>query len=394
MAHSEFTYILYKRKSSSTKKKVKPVYYAKVYEDNGHAPEYRVSTGQTSKSAAIDWLYNHLEERKEERIRKEREKHEITFSQLADGFWDIDGAYAKDKRARLRTVSNGFLDSRRGTMNNQVLPKWGKYKLTDLTASKIDRWVLDMASDNRIAPASVNQRLQIMKVMLEEACKRGYLQENPARFVKPVADRATPRGVLSFNEVKKLLNPHIWNQYRHYAINLLTLSTGLRISEVRGLQVHQVHPDYIEVHTAWEEHYGLKEPKCGSTRDLPITDKVYKALRYVIETTKATDLVFYGKEKTTPLSKTAIEKNLYRTMARIGIDDAERRRRNITFHSHRHTLNTLMRSAGISDPKIRMMTGHREASMTERYTHFRMNDLKDISTLQLSLNSKTEVTTI
>ena len=65
MAHPEFTYILYKRKSSSTKKKAKPVYYAKVYEDNGHAPEYRVSTGQTSKSAAIDWLHNHLEERKE-----------------------------------------------------------------------------------------------------------------------------------------------------------------------------------------------------------------------------------------------------------------------------------------------------------------------------------------
>jgi len=90
MAHPEFTYILYKRKSSSTKKKVKPVYYAKVYEDNGHAPEYRVSTGQTSKSAAIDWLHNHLEERKEKRLRKEREKHEITFAQLADGFWEIE----------------------------------------------------------------------------------------------------------------------------------------------------------------------------------------------------------------------------------------------------------------------------------------------------------------
>ena len=59
------------------------------------------------------------------------------------------------------------------------------------------------------------------------------------------------KGVLSLEEVRTLLNPCIWPEFKHYTIALLTLATGLRISEVRGLQVTQVHPDYIKVHTAW-----------------------------------------------------------------------------------------------------------------------------------------------
>ena len=78
--------------------------------------------------------------------------------------------------------------------------------------------------------------------------------------------------------MKALLNPDIWEDYRHYAINLLTLNTGIRISEVRGLLVSQVYQDYIKVHTAWEEQHGLKDPKWGSTRDLPISPKVYGVL--------------------------------------------------------------------------------------------------------------------
>jgi integrase len=51
------------------------------------------------------------------------------------------------------------------------------------------------------------------------------------------------------------------------------------------------------------------------------------------------------------------------------IDDSEQRRRNISFHSLRHTYITLGRQAGISDMEIQALAGHRSGAMMERYSH-------------------------
>ena len=218
--------------------------------------------------------------------------------------------------------------------------------------------------------------------MLEQACAEGLLTDNPSRYVKPVRDKFREKGVLTPDEVRALLNPDIWDDYRHYAINLLTLSTGIRISEVRGLLISQIHPTHIEVKTAWEEQHGLKEPKWGSMRDIPITGKVYDVLQEVVNRTHPQSIVFYGKDYDHPMSKSFIEKKLYKALKKIGISEEQRKLRNLSFHSHRHTLNTMMRSAGIHDAKIRLITGHRQLSMTERYTHFQMHDFQEVKSIQ------------
>jgi integrase len=378
MARLKGEFSLYKRSNS----KGKIVYYAKIPNNDPTQPELKLSTGQSSKASAALWTQKYLDDIANAEKLKEQARLNITFLEFANGFWATDGLYAVGRRARLRTVSQGFLDIREGVTKNHLEPYWGNYRLQDISPRKVDRWVIDMASDSRIAPGTANQRLQVFKVMLDEACKQEYLTENPAQFIKPIGNKYQEKGVLSLEEVRKLLNPRIWAEYKHYTIALLTLATGLRISEVRGLQVTQVHPDFIEVHTAWEQKYGLKEPKCGSVRDLPITPMIFDALQEVITSTKATQLVFFGATKETPMSKSCIEKQLYRAMARIGISEESRLQRNITFHSLRHTTNTILRSAGVADSKVRMITGHRNESMTERYTHFRLENFQEISKIQ------------
>ena len=381
MARPKGTFSLYKRTNS----KNKVVYYAKIPSNNPAEPFSTVSTGQSSKAAAALWTQKYIDDKANEEIRKEQERLNILFSDYATGFWATDGLYAVGRRARLRTVSRGFLDNMESVTKNHIIPYWGKHRLRDISPKKIDRWVIDMASDNKNASGSVNQRLQALRIMLEEACKQEYITENPAQFIKPVGGGSKERGVLSLDEVRALLNPKIWAEYKFYAITLLTLATGLRISEVRGLQVSQVHSDYIEVHTAWEQKYGLKEPKCGSIRDLPITPMIYEAIQKVITDTGATQLVFFGASKSSPMSKSWIEKKLYRALASIGISEEERIKRNIVFHSLRHTTNTILRSAGLPDSKVRMVTGHRNESMTERYTHFRLENYQEISAVQQTM---------
>ena len=140
----------------------------------------------------------------------------------------------------------------------------------------------------------------------------------------------------------------------------------MRMGEIRGLQVECVYKDYVEIRHSWEEKYGLKEPKYGSVRDIPISPPVFDALDRVIFKTKPERLVFYADgQKDRPLSKSVIEKQFYRTLEQIGISRAEQKKRNLVFNSYRHTLNTILRSRGVIDSKIRMITGHKSEDMQD-----------------------------
>ena len=387
MARPRRAYAFFKRK---TQKNRKPIYYARIRTENG---EYTISTDKTSRDAAEGVVKQHLTEKEAQNNKEQAAKTNTTLKQYATGFWAYEGSYAQSRLARRRTISQGYLENCAGTTESYIIPKWGDYKLIAITTGMLDDWILLLAKDpvpnligkkkgtRFLSPATVNRILQIIKVIFEQACFDGYLKENPVKYVKPISNtEKKEKGILTLVEVKALLNPDIWNDYRHYAINLLTLTTGIRISEVRGLQVSQVHPTYIEVHTAWEEQHGLKEPKWGSSRDIPIAPKVYEVLQKVIEMSRPQSLLFYGAAGyDKPMSKSHIENTLYDSLEKIGIKEAQRIERTLTFHSHRHTLNTILRSAGVADSKVRMITGHRQKSMTELYTHFRVDDYKEIA---------------
>lgn len=69
----------------------------------------------------------------------------------------------------------------------------------------------------------------------------------------------------------------------------------------------------------------------------------------------------------------------------ISRDDS--RKRNIRFHSWRYWFNTAMRSHAIPDAKLRELTGHQGAEMTERYTSFDLSHYQDVRSIQESLFS-------
>jgi len=380
MARPKREFSLYKRNS---RKDLKYVYYARINNDDGTS--ITISTGHSSKAYAEQKAREYIEERKNLAKQYEAEIVNKTFADYAKGFWAKDGEFAQSRQARRRTISNRYLDVCEGLTKNYLTPKWGKFRLSDLTTGKIDEWILAKVKENKLASGTINKMLQTFKVMLEEACARGYITENPAKYVRKVRDEYKQKGVLTSEEVAQLSDVSKWSDYRHYALNMLTLSTGLRMSEVRGLLLEQIHPDFIEVRTAWEDGYGMKEPKCGSMRDVPITPKLYEILTKLVILSRPQSIVFYGKDYETPIAKSHIQRKLYEAMENIGIDPVQRKKRNLTFHSHRHTLNTLLRSAGVPDYKIRLITGHREASMTERYTHYRLNDLREVAIVQTTM---------
>jgi len=389
-------YSLYRRSLT----KGRPVYYAKIFDPNTGELLRRVSTGERSRYRAEDWVYSFLErERERERLEAEAAAH-ITVAELARDFWEPDGAYARSRRARGYTISHGHLEISEGYTRNHILPQWGSSRVADLTPGKIDTWILDLHRVGKLAPATINKLLATLRSILDRATAEGYLFENPAAFVKPVRNVHKERGVLTDSEVTALFQwPGPFDDFTQYTLNLIAFTTGARIGELRGLTVEHVHHDRVEIVQAWEDGHGLKPPKYNSVRAVPISERVYNAIQAVIDARRPESFVFYSEAgKDRPMSKSHIEKQLYKALVNLSLSDDDRqnrdkraealsqwRERGVCVHSWRHKLNTVLRARGVPDSKIRLLTGHRGEGMTDWYTRYAVTDFTDVRDCQSGL---------
>jgi integrase len=166
----------------------------------------------------------------------------------------------------------------------------------------------------------------------------------------------------------------------------------MRRGEVRGLLWGDIGDGVITVCHNWIDGEGVKAPKCkgGAVREnkrlVPFPASVALAIEAVrqISVNPAPDrFVFEGLRRPgEPLGNNFFRRALAVELLVIGInkpatdkngkkaiDDAEQRRRNITFHGLRHSYITLGRIAGISDIEIQALAGHKSGAMMERYSH-------------------------
>jgi integrase len=320
----------------------------------------------------------------------------LTFAKYAEPWWRWGQCpYIARRLARGHTLGRSYADAMRCYLDRHLLPHFGKKALSAITPAIIETWIMAMREKRThrgavLSPTTINTALTCMRIMMREAVRAGHIHTNPAGEIEPLGEKPKARGILTGTEVNRLFDEtriaEVWaGDVRHYSANLLAASTGMRLGEVQALQVQNVHVDRIEVCHAWERGYGLKEPKRGSVRTVPIMATVGKWMRTVLDGSpyqEADDLVYWGKDRHTPMQHAELAHALYAAMNRIGITPEQRRERNVSFHGWRHWFNTTMRARGVPDVKIRAVTGHKTAEMTERYSHLAIEDLGEVRRAQ------------
>jgi integrase len=218
--------------------------------------------------------------------------------------------------------------------------------------------------------------------MLSEAERLGYIPINPAKQIKPIKNTVKERELITIEEVKRLFTKEnvneVWDNHLGYTANLLALTSGMRLGEVQGLQVADVHDTYVHVcHSLERGGFGLKDTKTHEKRMIPLPVVTLSALRELVKENNA-GFVFSMNGGKDPVDPTTITKPLYKALKTIGISEADRKVRNITYHMWRHYFNSRLRSAGVPDSKIQLLTGHRTIKMVQHYTHFNVDDFSDI----------------
>jgi len=244
------------------------------------------------------------------------------------------------------------------------------------------RW----CAERGLAGGRINKVMEAIRVAAVDAFKREDIARNPFAHIEKATDIRREKGVLSRDEILRLI-AHTNDDPRGHLGILLALLCGMRLGEVRGLLWGDIGEDGIIniIHNYINED-GMKSPKCESIRQVPYPEALRSALgkvRNVTPSIGSGDFVFSSLDaKGKPLVEGFFGKALKRELAAIGIPGKwqgkdtvpegyvnEQERRNLTFHGLRHTFITHGRLAGISDLEIQALAGHKSGAMMAHYSH-------------------------
>ncbi len=275
-------------------------------------------------------------------------------------------AYASDVRIFVRWLEENFIAT--DSINYSVMMRYHSYLLeTYSSATAARRWV-------------------VVRRLLHEAVKLGFLRENPAEKVeqKIKVEDSEPHIALSKHEVKRLLaaiDTSTALGKRDYALLLLLIFTGLRRNEATALVIGDI--------SSKQEHMVLtvQHGKGKKRRDIPLRPEVFRAIHAYLEATNRLNdspdsLLFMGFYKgDTPrpsgITDHAVENIVKAYASKAGLT--------CTPHDLRATFITLAIDTGSPVIKVQRLAGHSSPTTTERY-YARKTDLDDSPVYKISLD--------
>jgi integrase len=265
---------------------------------------------------------------------------------------------------------------RRWLLQKHILPALRAKRLSAIKPTDIEALLLGKLEEG-LSAQSVNHLRATLSTMFKQAMRQGLRDDNPVATVPKAKGSQAERGILTREEVDRLLSEEdietVWQgDMVAYTANLLAATAGLRLGEVLALRAQDVQADHLIVAHSWNALQGLKGTKTGRTRVVPIPEKTRDYLARLCAPTRA---FLFGEPW--PVEGDKIRQALYRALGRIGITDQERRRRHLCFHSWRHWYNTMLRGQ-VSDAKLRLLTGHQTQAMCDNYTHYGAEDFGDV----------------
>lgn len=209
---------------------------------------------------------------------------------------------------------------------------------------------------------TINQTMKAVKTIFSEAYFRGDIEQDPGHKLGRLKYDEEERSPFALEEVRKLfdLEPGVWRDAQGYLVFRTVAWTGMRCSEVLALEWEQLDLEngLLIIDRAWK-HRGDSAaglPKWEKTRDIALAPSLCGRLaewRKTAARTDPDDLVFaHGNGKR--LGETWWRTRFQNALTAAGIGRAGRW---LTPHSFRHTLNTLLLEAGLSDHLVRAYLG-------------------------------------
>ena len=199
---------------------------------------------------------------------------------------------------------------------------------------------------------------------------KDYIDQDPSELLEgPKKSKHLPT-VLSLDEVNRMMaaiDLSTNEGHRNRAMMEMLYGSGLRVSELVGLQLSKIYLD---------EHYMLIEGKGSKQRLVPISPVAKEWFGYWLQE-RATwpvkpefrDIAFvnrYGR----PLTRAMVFTIVRRLCEEAGIT------KTVSPHTLRHSFATHLLQNGADLRVIQQLLGHEDLATTEIYTHVDVQDLR------------------
>ncbi len=295
--------------------------------------QYREKVG--SKSAAIK-LYgvrkaDALAGRKLPEIKNSKV---VTISQLIDDVLEFTEQH-KDRRSY---ISKGEI----------VRKSLGSRPADDLKPQELERWLRSHCKTG----ATSNRYKAFVSLCYREGIRNGKVATNPARLIRQKKENAGRARFLSREEYDRLHAAIAKLFPEHLAEFVVSVHTGMRLTEQYSCDWYQVHPDRRAIE--------LSKTKNGTARTVRLNDAAITAILSLKRVSqKRTDRVFMRQG-----TKAAFDTRSWFVpcMSEAGI-------KGYVWHANRHTFCSWLAMAGATDREIMDAAGHKTLSMAARYSH-------------------------
>lgn len=314
-----------------------------------------------------------------ERLRNNSNNDYITVKEFADLFW-------KEHVEQFTKIS-----TKRGyktAIYFQIVPRFGEFKLKNLKALDIQKWINNL-NDDLLSPKTIKNYFSVLNNMFATAIKWDMVATNPCSKVTIPKQKKTESRYYNEKEVKLLLEAleKVPQEEINYKTAIyIALFGGLRKSEILGLNIEDYNPNRKTIKIVrgrlLAEGIGPYEdnPKSEtSIREISIPDMLCAAIDKLIEyhdkmakfwankwvDSKALIKGIYGK----PMYPQSLQRWFTKFVNSNQLPY-------ITLHGLRHTHTAMMASMTDDITQISRRLGHSQISTTMNiYTHlFKDND--------------------
>ena len=250
----------------------------------------------------------------------------------------------------------------------EYLQKRNINKVKQIKKEDIEDYLKILAHDKHEKTTSIAHELTAIKNFHKFLVKTDVLEKDVSLLIeRPKLTKHLP-DTLSIEEVDKLLDIRLQTvyDYRNKAMLELLYGTGMRVSELCSLTLHDIDLENCVVRCIGK---GNKE------RMIPIGEYALEALKNYLNWRSSmckgfqTDALFLNNHGR-PITRVGFFKNLKAILEKQGIQ------KNVSPHTLRHSFATHLLERGADLRSIQELLGHSDLSTTRIYTHISNEKVK------------------